>query len=402
MPALPATLHAEAAAAAHPGARRRRRRLLRAVAAGLAGAALLAACASLGPVDYYWQGAAGEIDLLARSEPISEAIGNADAALAERLARVQAIRAFASRRLGLPDNGSYKRYADLGRRFVTWNVFATPKLSLEPRQWCFPIAGCVDYRGYFDETAARREAMRLEAEGEDIYIGGVPAYSTLGWFDDPVLSTFIHWPETEVARLVFHELAHQLLYVKDDSVFNESFATTVEEAGLRRWLAAQKNPRLDAEAARAERLRRVFRHLVRTTRAKLVQVYASALDPTAKEVAKRDAFASMKAAYEAAKAGEPGLAGYDRWFAHSPNNASLAAVGIYTDRIPAFRELLREEAGDLPRFYGRVRAVAAMAKPARDQVLDAAAERGRAYALAEGSAAIQGDPLPTTPAGEAH
>ncbi|HMA30627.1 MAG TPA: aminopeptidase [Casimicrobiaceae bacterium] len=342
---------------------------------------MLSACAGLDSIDYYWQGAAGQLDLLARSEPIPEAMGKGDPALAARLAQVQEIRRFASRDLGLPDNGSYTRYADLGRPFVTWSVFATPALSLTPRQWCFPIAGCVDYRGYFDESAARREAVQLKAEGDDVYVGGVPAYSTLGWFDDPVLSTFIRWPETEVARLVFHELAHQLLYVKDDSVFNESFATTVEGVGLERWLAAQRNPVLDAQAARAHRLRAVFRHLVRATRAKLSQIYASELDPAEKLRAKREAFASMEAAYDAAKAGLPGLAGYDRWFANSPNNASLAAVGIYTDRIPAFRELLREEDGNLPRFYARVRAIAALARSERDSVLDAATERGRAYAV---------------------
>ena len=132
----------------------------------------------------------------------------------------------------MPDNGSYTRYTDLGRPFVTWNVFATPELSLTPRQWCFPIAGCVNYRGYFRENEAQGEQQRLKAAGDDVYVGGVPAYSTLGWFDDPVLSSFVRWPETEVARLIFHELAHQLLYVKSDSVFNESFATAVEEAGL--------------------------------------------------------------------------------------------------------------------------------------------------------------------------
>jgi predicted aminopeptidase len=379
-------LRADVATAPDQEARRRRRRSLRVFALGAAAAALLTACASLDSVDYYWQGAAGQLDLLARSEPIPEAMSKGDATLAARLLQVQEIRRFASRNLGLPENGSYTRYADLGRPFVTWSVFATPTLSLEPRQWCFPVAGCVDYRGYFDESAAHREAARLEADGDDVYVGGVPAYSTLGWFDDPVLSTFIRWPETEVARLVFHELAHQLLYVKDDSVFNESFATTVEEAGLERWLAAQKDPVLDAQAARADRLRAVFRHLVRTTRAKLSQVYASDLDPAAKLRAKREAFAAMKAAYEAAKAGETGLAGYERWFAHAPNNASLAAVGIYTDRIPAFRELLREEDADLPRFYARVRAIAAMARSERDRVLDAATERGRAYALAQRAA----------------
>jgi len=358
----------------------------------MAAAALLTACASLDSIDYYWQGAAGQLDLLSRSEPIAEAMGKGDATLAARLLQVQEIRRFASRELGLPDNGSYTRYADLGRPFVTWSVFATPMLSLEPRRWCFPVAGCVDYRGYFDESAARREAARLKADGDDVYVGGVPAYSTLGWFDDPVLSTFIRWPETEVARLVFHELAHQLLYVKDDSVFNESFATTVEEVGLERWLAMQKNPVLDAQAARADRLRAVFRHLVRTTRAKLSQVYASDLDTAAKLRAKREAFAAMAAAYEAARAGEPGLAGYDRWFAQGPSNASLAAVGIYTDRIPAFRELLREEGADLPRFYARVRAVAAMARSERDRVLDAAAERGRAYALVPRAAVAAAPP----------
>ena len=358
----------------------------------MAAAALLTACASLDSIDYYWQGAAGQLDLLSRSEPIAEAMGKGDATLAARLLQVQEIRRFASRELRLPDNGSYTRYADLGRPFVTWSVFATPMLSLEPRRWCFPVAGCVDYRGYFDESAARREAARLKADGDDVYVGGVPAYSTLGWFDDPVLSTFIRWPETEVARLVFHELAHQLLYVKDDSVFNESFATTVEEVGLERWLAMQKNPVLDAQAARADRLRAVFRHLVRTTRAKLSQVYASDLDTAAKLRAKREAFAAMAAAYEAARAGEPGLAGYDRWFAQGPSNASLAAVGIYTDRIPAFRELLREEGADLPRFYARVRAVAAMARSERDRVLDAAAERGRAYALVQRAAVAAAPP----------
>ncbi|MGE5087552.1 MAG: aminopeptidase [Candidatus Levyibacteriota bacterium] len=382
-----ADVDAEGPVRRQPAVRRRRRWWLRSIGVGSVGAALLTACASLGSIDYYWQGAAGQLDLLARSEPIPEAISRGDATLAARLAQVQQIRSFASRDLGLPDNGSYTRYADLGRPFVTWNVFAAPALSLEPRRWCFPVAGCVDYRGYFDESAARREAARLEAEGDDVYVGGVPAYSTLGWFDDPVLSTFIRWPETEVARLVFHELAHQLLYVKDDSVFNESFATTVEEVGLARWLAAQKNPLLDAQAARADRLRAVFRQLVRSTRMQLAGVYASDLDTAAKLRAKREAFAAMAAAYEAAKAGEPGLAGYDRWFAQAPNNASLAAVGIYTDRIPAFRELLREEHGDLPRFYARVRAIAAMARPERDSILDAAAERGRAHAPGRESAA---------------
>jgi len=222
----------------------RRRRRWPIVLSVLVGAIALAACAAFETVDYYWQGAAGQWELISRSEPIPDVIGKSDAALAQRLQRIREIRYFASHELGLPDNGSYTRYTDLGRPFVTWNVFATPELSMTPRQWCFPIAGCVNYRGYFREDEAKGEQQRLKASGDDVYIGGVPAYSTLGWFDDPVLSSFVRWPETEVARLIFHELSHQMLYVKSDSVFNESFATAVEEAGLARWLAQRKDPQL--------------------------------------------------------------------------------------------------------------------------------------------------------------
>ncbi|HEX7328365.1 MAG TPA: aminopeptidase [Casimicrobiaceae bacterium] len=346
-----------------------------------AGAALtlvaltLGGCSSLDGIGYYWQGAVGQWEILAHSEPMPEAIDRAAPALAGRLREIRAIRAYASRELALPDNASYTRYTDLHRPFVTWSVFAAPRFSLAPRQWCFPIAGCVDYRGYFDEEAAKREAARLRADGDDVYVGGVPAYSTLGWFDDPVLSTFVHWPLTEVARLIFHELAHQVLYVRDDSVFNESFATMVSDVGLARWLAARREQALDAEAARDRKLRDTFQALVLSTRARLGEVYASDETDAAKLRDKRAAFAAMEAAYDAAKAGSPGLAGYDLWFARGPNNASLAAVAIYTERVPAFREILREEGGDLPRFFARVRQIAREAKPNRDRILDAAAAK---------------------------
>ena len=334
---------------------------------------LLAGCGAIDTLDFYWQGAAGQYDLLSRARPIPEVIDSAggDAALATRLTRVREIRAFASRELGLPDNASYTRYTDLGRPFVLWNVFAAPALSLQPKQWCFPVAGCVNYRGYFHEEEARAEAARLQAEGSDVHVSGVPAYSTLGWFDDPVLSSFVRWPETEVARLIFHELAHQLLYVKDDSVFNESFATAVEEAGLARWLATQRDPALDAQAARSQRLRDAFRGVVLSARSQLVALYASSASDDEKRVGKREALAAMKADYERMKAGEPGLAGYDRWFAQNPNNASLAAIAIYTDRVPAFRALLAESGNDLPRFYARVKTLAALPKLERDAALAA-------------------------------
>ena len=365
--------------------RRPRGRTLAIVLAVIGGTLAVAACATFETVDYYWQGAAGQLELLTRSEPIPAVIGKSDKKLAERLSRIREIRSFASRELGLPNNDSYTRYTDLGRPYVTWNVFATPELSLTPRQWCFPIAGCVNYRGYFQEAAAKGESSRLKKAGDDVYVGGVPAYSTLGWFSDPVLSSFVGWPETEVARLIFHELAHQLIYVKNDSAFNESFATAVEEAGLARWLAARNDSQLTKLAARADHMRAVFRDLVRTTRAKLGEIYASNASDEDKRRAKREIIAAMKAAYEAAKAGDPGLSGYDRWFAQQPNNAAIAAIGLYTDRVPAFRELLREVNGDLPHFYARVRDLAALPKRARDRALDALAQRGAAAAMTASS-----------------
>lgn len=339
---------------------------------------MLAGCGAMETADYYWQGAAGQMDILARSKPIAEVIDDSsDPGLKLRLARVREIRAYASRELGLPDNRSYTRYADLGRAFVVWNVFAAPELALKARQWCFPIAGCVSYRGYFNEAEAREEAARLTALGDDVWVSGVPAYSTLGYFDDPVLSTFVRWPETEVARMVFHELAHQVVYVKDDTRFNESFAVTVEEAGVRRWLAAQGNRELDAQFARNERLRATFRDLIRDTRVRLTAVYASDAPEPVKRAEKMAAFAAMRAAYEQSKAGVPGLAGYDRWFAGpanaGPNNASIASVALYTDQVPAFRALLAEGGGDLPRFYARVKEVGALPKAERDAVLALAA-----------------------------
>lgn len=335
---------------------------------------LLAGCSAFEAADYYWQGASGQMDILARAKPIDDVIAQGDdAALAKRLARVQAIRAYASRELGLPDNKSYTRYSDLGRPFVVWNVFATPALSLTARQWCFPVAGCVSYRGYFRESEARDEAARLAANGDDVFVSGVPAYSTLGYFEDPILSTFVRWPEPELARLVFHELAHQIVYVKDDSVFNESFAVAVEEAGIERWLKAEGNSQLDAQFARSQRQRVLFRGLIHDTRERLVALYVSDAPDGAKQSEKAAIFAAMRTAYDSAKAADPAMAGYDRWFAgyanQGPNNASLTSVALYTADVPAFRALLAQEGESLPRFYARVKEVAALPKPERDALL---------------------------------
>jgi predicted aminopeptidase len=336
--------------------------------------ATVAGCSAFDTADYYWQGAAGEMEILARARPIDDVIKeSSDAALTKRLTRVRSIRAYASAELALPDNRSYTRYSDLGRPFVVWNVFATPALSLQPRQWCFPVAGCVSYRGYFHEDEARAEAARLAAAGDDVYVSGVPAYSTLGYFSDPILSTFVRWPETELARLIFHELAHQIVYVKDDSVFNESFAAAVEEVGVERWLLTQNNPQLDAQFARAQHQRAVMRDLIADTRTRVAAIYASGAPEAQQRADKAVAFAAMKEAFGRARAGEAGLAGYDRWFAgykgQGPNNANLASVALYSAQVPAFRALLKEEGDDLPRFYARVKEIAALPKADRNAVL---------------------------------
>ena len=339
------------------------------------------ALAGCSQIEFYWQGIAGQTDILARARPIDEVIAaTPDPALKARLVRTQAIRAFASRELALPDNRSYTNYADLGRPYAVWNVFAAPELSLSPRQWCFPVAGCVAYRGYFAESDARAEAARLADAGDDVHLGGVPAYSTLGYFDDPVLSTFVRYREVELARLIFHELAHQVVYVKDDTSFNESFATTVEEAGIARWLAAEAGsrdpaeaPELAADAARGQRLRATFRALIAATRDRLAALYASSASDAEKRAGKAAAFAAMRAEYERQKAASAGVTAFDRWFAGGANNAGIVAAGLYADRVPQFTALLAAEDGDLARFYARVKALAAMPQAEREAALAAAA-----------------------------
>ena len=348
---------------------------LRAVAR-IATLAVLLPLAGCSAVEFYWQGLAGQVDLLARARPIPEVTRDTpDPALKAKLVRIREMRAFASRELSLPDNPSYTRYADVGRAYVVWNVFAAPELSLSPRQWCFPVAGCVAYRGYFSEADARAEAARLAAEGFDVHVGGVPAYSTLGYFDDPILSTFIRYRDAEVARLVFHELAHQVVYVKDDSSFNESFAVAVEEAGLARWQAAQAGgadaAQFAADVVRMQRLRTEFRTMIRTARDRLAVLYATDLPDAEKRVQKAAIFADMRADHERIKAGWGGAVVFDRWFAGGANNAGIVSAGLYSDRVPQFAALLAAEGGDLPRFYARVKALAALPKAERDEALAA-------------------------------
>jgi predicted aminopeptidase len=342
--------------------------------------ALLSGCSTLG---YYSQAIGGQLDILARTRPISELLADTPAddpqataaplapELKARLATVLKVRAFATEALALPDNGSYSVYADLGRPMVAWNVIATPEFSLTPREWCYPFAGCVPYRGYFARARAERFAAELRRERLDVRVAGVAAYSTLGWFRDPVLNTHLRHDDAELAALIFHELAHQIVYVPGDAVFNESFATTVEIEGLRRWLVAHGDPAAFESHHAARRRHAEFVALVLDTRAQLVAVYAAPDGDEAKRAAKRRQFEALRADYAHLKERWGGDDRYDHWFAQDLNNAHLVTVGLYHQHVPAFQALLAEVHEDLPAFYRAVRALSRLSESARQSRLAA-------------------------------
>ncbi len=350
-------------------------------AGGLAGTLLLAAgalcltsgCSSIG---YYGQAVGGHLDLLQRARPVPEVLADpaTPALLRQRLELSQRLRDFAISELKLPDNKSYRRFADLQREAVVWNVVAAPALSLQLKTWCFPVMGCVGYRGYFKRQAAQDMAKQLQAdEGLETSVYGVPAYSTLGWTNwlggDPLLNTFLDWPELELARLIFHELAHQVAYAADDTTFNESFATAVERIGGRRWLARHGTPEQQAQAEVSDRRRAEFRALTQKYRQALEQVYAGPADTAAKAAEKARLMAELRAEHRALKQGAwQGFVGYDAWFERA-NNASLGVLAAYNERVPEFERLFEAEGSDFARFYAAVQKLAAMPKDQRRAAL---------------------------------
>ncbi len=307
---------------------------------------------------YLLESAAGQVDLISRRVPITTLLARpaTPAPLRSWLELATRVRDFASSELSLPDNHSYRSYADVGRRFVVWNVFATPEFSVDPKNWCFPVAGCVAYRGYFTEARARGFARGLETRGYDVLVGGVAAYSTLGHFNDPVLNTMLDWDETQLAALLFHELAHQLLYVKNDTPFNEAFATVVENEGVRRWLEAQhKDAALAAFRARESRYAEVLA-LVAESRLRLRALYARALPAAEMRALKDEELARLRAAYRARRA-QLG-SGYEWLFGPDLNNAMLASLAAYQDCAPGLEARLVAVSGDLAAFYAHARLLA--------------------------------------------
>ena len=338
-------------------------------------AALAVGCADTA---YLLQSTTGHLKVIHAARPVQAwlADDSTPPALKQRLQLAQAIRRYAIDQLKLPDNASYQRFAQLPRRAVVWNVVAAPTYSLTLKTWCFPVAGCVGYRGYFDEQEAKAQADQLRAQGLEASVYGVPAYSTLGWTNwlggDPLLSTFIHYPEGELARMVFHEMAHQVLYVKDDTAFNESFATAVERLGSAGWLATRASPAAQAEYQAFDARRRAFRALAATTRNTLKDIYASASDSSTatgqQEVLKAAAYAEFRRSYALLKDQWSGDTRYDAWVANA-NNAAFGALAAYDDWVPAFENLFKRHGSDWAAFYAAVRQIAELPRDERTRPL---------------------------------
>ncbi len=320
---------------------------------------------------YLMQSAAGQLQLMSKRQPIIKVIDDpaTPAPLRSQLQAVASIRDFASTQLKLPDNGSYRSYADVGRPYVVWNVVAAPEFSVDPKEWCYPIVGCVAYRGYFAEDRARRFAAKQRMRGLDVVVAGTAAYSTLGHFDDPILNTMVGWDDVELASIVFHELTHQLLYVANDAAFNEALATTVEEEGVKRWLEAQGRAQ-DLAQHRLEQQRYLeIVDLLGATRDKLRVIYARQESVESLRADKRKAFAELRDAFANLRAAWGGHAPFEAWFDQDINNAHLASVATYFVCVPGFERELRAVNGDLPAFYRRVRQLAKMPQQARDALV---------------------------------
>jgi len=316
-----------------------------------------AACSSL---SYYAQSAQGQLGVMAASRPIEEVLADplTGPEVQRRLVRLPQLHRFAREQLDLPDSDSYLSYAEIGREALVWSVVAAPVDSLQARQWCYPVLGCASYRGYFREPAAQAYAAELAGQGWDVAVEPVPAYSTLGWFSDPLPSTVIDWPMVDIAALLFHELAHEALYVSGDSAFNEAYATVVEKEGVRRWVQRYGTEHERREHVLREQRRADYLRLLAGARERLQTLYASDLQQEELLARKAAVFTRLHADYAAVKDAWGGYAGYDRWFARPLNNAHLASVDTYHAWEPALTAILQQVGGDMAAFHRACRAIA--------------------------------------------
>jgi predicted aminopeptidase len=329
---------------------------------------LLGGCADLG---YYWHNASGHLAVMNKRVDIDELLADQqiDSDLRARLVLVREIRRFSIERLALPANDSYHSYVELDRPYVVQNIFAAPEFSTRLHQWCYPIIGCASYRGYYDEARMLAYADKLKAQGLEVHIGQVSAYSTLGWFDDPVLSSFVNWPDYRLAGLLFHELTHQQIYIDDDTTFNESLASAVQQVGTELWLESKQQPEALASLASWQRYRGEVIALIETTRARLTQLYMLELGDTEMRTRKTGLFNAAREQHAAIATRHAVKGGFTRWFAGDLNNAKIGSVAAYNSKTPAFVNMLRAYKLDFAAFYEYVEALGALDKPARDACL---------------------------------
>jgi predicted aminopeptidase len=304
-------------------------------------------------MQYYAQAVKGHTEILTQEESIEGLLDSSDLNpdLREILSHSQEARDFAVSELGLPDNDSYRNFVVLDRDYVVWNVVATDEFSVKPEQWCFLVVGCISYKGYYDRKQAEQFARELREKGHDVYLAGVRAYSTIGWFDDPLLSTMLYQDEARRIGIIFHELAHQQLYIKGDSAFNEAFAMTVEIEGVKRWLRSRNQAELLERYEESLQRKWIFNRLLNDTREQLKAIYAQSISVDEKRLRKQQAFDNLKRGYEQARQDWGGYDGYDNWMAQDLNNAHLSQVATYYDLIPAFQGLLTASDHDFRLFY---------------------------------------------------
>ncbi len=336
----------------------------------LMSASVLSGCASL---EYYWQSARGHMEVLAARKPIRTVLDDplTPQLLRRRLMQVTEMVRFAERELGLPNHGSYQEYADIGRDFVVWTVVAAPRLSLKAKRWCYPMVGCLSYRGFHVLAQANRFAHRLREQDFDVYIAPVRVYSTLGWFADPVLNTLMHGPEWNLAGVIFHELSHQKLYLAGDTDFNEAYAVAVQREGERRWLAGYGDSRDREHYQAASTRRRAFYQLVTEYRNMLESLYQSPGPRSVKLAARERIFKAMRAAYSDLKSQWRGYPGYDRWFGQDLNNAKLALAATYNKLVPGFAALIKHKGGNMHAFNETVAQLAGLTPAQRRRRLQA-------------------------------
>ena len=333
---------------------------------------LVAALTACETVSYYGQAISGQITILNKRQLINQLLAEPliPERLKDQLRLVLDIREFAQSELRLPVKGQYLSFADLERPYAVWNVYAAPEFSLKPKTWCHPVIGCTSYRGYFSRKNACHYADKLRKQGFDVFISGVAAYSTLGWFDDPVLNTFIYRNDIKLAALIFHELAHHLLYVANDTTFNESFASFVEQEGLRRWLIQKGNSDAFSTYETDYHRHRQFIRLVMKYRRQLELLYAKNLSPSNKRRGKAFIFDKLRSEYRQLKAQWQGYSGFDLWFSRPLNNAQMITVSIYYDLLPAFAAMLQDSGHDLELLYRKCQDLAKKSKEERHAYLN--------------------------------